>query len=99
MAKPVFSKSNYPKDKSRYFWCRKEFTVAHKNAERVALELRKVKYGAHVFVNVKKVGVQNIGFSSIRMYIKYFLKKDTEIIYTIQIYELEFISLSSRASA
>lgn len=78
LAKPSFPKLNYPKDTNRFFWYRKEFTVNHKNAEIVELELRKVKYGAHVFVNGKKVGVQNIGFSSVRMNIKDFLKKDNE---------------------
>ncbi len=78
LAKPAFPKLNFPKDSTRFFWYRKEFTINHKNAEIVELELRKVKYGAHVFVNGKKVGVQNIGFSSVRMNIKDFLNIDGE---------------------
>jgi beta-galactosidase len=78
LAKPAFPKLNYPKDSSRYFWYRKEFSIDHKNAESVELQLRKVKYGAHVFVNGRKVGVQNICFSSVRMNIKEFLNKSNE---------------------
>lgn len=73
MATPTFEKLDFPNDTNRYFWYRKEFTVDYKNAEMVELELRKVKYGAHVFVNGKKVGVQNIGYSSVRINIKPYL--------------------------
>lgn len=78
LAEPSFPKLNYPKDSTRFFWYRKEFTIDHKNAELVELELRKVKYGAHVYINGKKVGVQNICFSSVRMNIKDFLNKSDE---------------------
>jgi beta-galactosidase len=78
LAQPAFPKLNYPKDSTRFFWYRKQFSVNHTNAGIVELELRKVKYGAHVFVNGQKVGTQNIGFSSVRMNIKDFLKKDNE---------------------
>ena len=78
MAKPELTKLNYPNDTTRYFWYHKTFSVNHDDSDLVELELRKVKYEAHVYVNGKKAGQQNIAFSSGKFNIKDFLNKSNE---------------------
>ncbi len=76
MATPKFPKLDYPNDSARYFWYHKTFSVDAKDADVVELELRKVKYEAHIFVNGKKAGQQNIAFSSGKFNIKNLLNSD-----------------------
>ena len=70
LATPKFPKLEYPNDTLRYFWYQKTFSVNHESADVVELELRKVKYEAHIYINGKKAGQQNIAFSSGKFDIK-----------------------------
>ena len=78
LATPKFPKLEYPNDTLRYFWYQKTFSVNHENADVVELELRKVKYEAHIYINGKKAGQQNIAFSSGKFDIKRYLNKGDE---------------------
>lgn len=78
LAEPSFPKLDYPNDTTRYFWYHKTFSVNHENVDVVELELRKVKYEAHIYVNNKKAGTQNIAFSSGKFNIKDLLNSSNE---------------------
>ncbi len=78
-ATPQFKKLSYKLDTARYFWYHRTFSINHNDADVVELEIKKVKYGAQIYINGVYAGVKNIAFSSSRINIKNLLNTESNL--------------------